>query len=211
MLNTQSLSPVKLCHHPGTILPILHPCWALGSHVCTLSANGKYPALRNKLCRGAQSLNFSRRHPQLREKRGPLTWQAPQLGLWTCNVWEAKGFAEPSVPITHETKMPFSFQRRTWKRWPHLTPHQNPTKKILREKTKDFFMAATEVVSAEEFPRGSQTEGRDLVLSWLGGDVLQRSHVRRRSLKISGWRFNATLSLTTPRQRCLSQGTKLFL
>lgn len=92
---------------------------------------------------------------------------------------------------------------------PH--PPQNPTKKILREKTKDFFMAAMEVVSAEEFPRGSQTEGRDLVLSWLGGDVLQRSHVRRRSLKISGWRFNATLSLTTPRQRCLSQGTKLFL
>ena len=124
MLNTQSLSPVKLCHHPGTILPILHPCWALGSHVCTLSANGKYPALRNKLCRGARSLNFSRWHPQLREKRGPLTWQAPQLGLWTCNVWEAKGFAEPSVPITHETKMPFSFQRRTWKCWPHLTPHK---------------------------------------------------------------------------------------
>lgn len=46
---------------------------------------------------------------------------------------------------------------------PH--PPQNPTKKILREKTKDFFMAAMEVVSAEEFPRGSQTEGRDLVLS----------------------------------------------
>lgn len=47
---------------------------------------------------------------------------------------------------------------------PH--PPQNPTKKIffLRRKKKDFFMAATEVVSAE-FPRGSQTEGRDLVLS----------------------------------------------
>lgn len=89
---------------------------------------------------------------------------------------------------------------------PH--PPQNPTKKILREKTKDFFMAATEVVSAE-FPRGSQTEGRDLVLSWV--DVLQRSHVRRRSLKISGWRFSAALSLTTPPQRFVSRNKTLFV
>lgn len=48
-------------------------------------------------------------------------------------------------------------------------------------------MAAIDVVSAAEFPRGSQTERRDLALRCLGGDVLGGRPVRRSESEISGW------------------------
>lgn len=106
--NEQGLSPAKLRHHPGPILPIPAELWEA---TCTLSLPTGSPQPWESSSASFSvkpKLHFSNGGiHSLREQRGPLAWQVRQLGLCTCNFWEAKGFTGPSMPITRGRRCHF--------------------------------------------------------------------------------------------------------